>query len=41
MLLTFMLWIDDELADHCLDDTYIAIERTANEAAKECHPKIH
>ena len=34
-----MLWIDDELSNHRLDYTYVSIERTSYEAAKECHPK--
>ena len=36
-----MLWVDDELADHGLNDTYISIERAAEEATEECHPKVY
>lgn len=40
MVLTLVLRIDNKLAHHRLDDTYISIERTADEAATECHPKV-
>ena len=36
-----MLGISDKLTDHCLYDTYIAIERTAEKTAKQCKPEVH
>lgn len=36
-----MLWINNQLADHGLNDSYIAIERAAYEATKESHPEVH
>lgn len=38
--LTFMLWVHNELSNHRLDHTYVAIERAAKEAAEQSHPKI-
>ena len=35
-----MLRVDNELADHSLNDTYVAIKGSSYEAPKECHPKV-
>jgi hypothetical protein len=40
MRLTLVLWVDDKLAYHRLDDSYIPVKRSAYEAAEEGHPKI-
>ncbi len=39
-LLTFMLRLGDELADHGLDDADVAVEGAAQEAAGESHPEV-
>jgi hypothetical protein len=38
--LTLVLRIGDEFADHGLDDAYVAIERAAQTATEQSHPKI-
>ena len=35
-----MLWVHHKLANHRLYYAYIPIERAANEAAEEGHPKV-
>lgn len=39
-MLTLVLGIGHYLRNHCLDDTYIAIERAAQGSAKQCHPEV-
>ena len=39
--LTLMLRIDNQLADHCLNDTYVSVKATSEEATNKCHPKVH
>ena len=38
--LTFMLGSLDQLADHGLNDANVAIERTTDDPAGECNPKV-
>ena len=35
-----MFRVNDELANHRLNDAYVSIERAAKEAAEESHPKV-
>ena len=39
--LTLMLWVDNKLAHHRLNDTYVAVKCATEKTAKECHPEIH
>lgn len=39
-VLTLVLGVDDQLADHRLDYAYVPIERTTQTASKERHPEV-